>query len=402
MDPGLLVSGDEWPKDTPSGEWQPLKYSNWLLSERFGERSRPYMIHVAKTISPAILRELDEIWPDEFLTTAGHRFRGQRDVYTTFLHGHYIVERWRELLLWSWVVGRWGKDDDTLGEAELDSMWDDLGGMETEESLLIYVQLRKTLEKARMKEAFRHTNETEPTATEYVFSSLDGYPYALTHRPLGFWPKTGQGADAALEEDRIDWDKQAWARCKIQRSMCFPKGKSASEMFVHLMHTHAEVCGDCVIQALLGASGQLGLEAFLPPVHRIRYAGRKGRIVNDVDPFSVPRLPLSKVPDTDSFKLQRVLNGAGTIRVRDWVLRAMERYRFVIGDTPVRFGMLSSPLTTNRFFKKIQTDDSLALLTVNDDVRIKADMVDFIFREFLEKRWQFPSAWENVLYTTEL
>lgn len=86
-----------------------------------------------------------------------------------------------------------------------------------------------------------------------------------------------------------------------------------------------------VIQALLNQSGRLGLEAFLPPTHRIRYSGTKGRAVNDVDPSSVPRLPLSKTPDAASFKLKAVMHDTGTVHVRDWVLRAMERYRFVIG-----------------------------------------------------------------------
>jgi hypothetical protein len=86
-----------------------------------------------------------------------------------------------------------------------------------------------------------------------------------------------------------------------------------------------------VIQALLNKSGRLGLQAFLPPAHRIRYSGKKGRVVNEVDPFSAPRLPLAKTPWEVSFKLKHVLDETGTIRVRDWVLRAMERYRFVIG-----------------------------------------------------------------------
>ena len=69
------------------------------------------------------------------------------------------------------------------------------------------------------------------------------------------------------------------------------------------------------------------------------------------------------------------------------------------GDTPVQFGMLSSPLSTGRFFRKIEADPNLALLTVNDDVKIKAEMVDKMFRDFLDRRWQFPSAWEEAQYT---
>lgn len=58
--------------------------------------------------------------------------------------------------------------------------------------------------------------------------------------------------------------------------------------------------------------------------------------------------------------------------------------------------MLASPISTSRFFRKIEVDENLALLTINDDVKIKAEMVDKMFRGFLEKRWQFPSAWEDA------
>jgi hypothetical protein len=60
--------------------------------------------------------------------------------------------------------------------------------------------------------------------------------------------------------------------------------------------------------------------------------------------------------------------------------------------------MLASPLSTSRLFRKIDASPELALLTINDDVTIKAEMVDQILRKFLNRRWQFPSAWEDVRY----
>lgn len=167
-------------------------------------------------------------------------------------------------------------------------------------------------------------------------------------------------------------------------------------------------------------SGRLGLGEFLPPNHRIKYAGAgaKGRVVQDMDPFSNPSLPLSKTPGETSFALNDVLSSWGTIRVRDWILRAMERYRFVIGTfyrhatnyllliayfsawllflatTPADFAMLQTPLSAKRLFRKIDADDHIALLTINDDVTIKEQEVDRIFRNFLNRRWGFPSSWE--------
>jgi hypothetical protein len=170
-----------------------------------------------------------------------------------------------------------------------------------------------------------------------------------------------------------------------------------------------------VIDALLTQSGQLGLEAFLPPPHRIHY-NVKGRVVKPVDPASNPKLPLSKTLDDASFTLKDVMRDWETIRVRDWILRAMERYRFVIGrstyesillanfdvvfagETPVRFAMLASPMSTRRVLKSIDAKPEIALLTVNDDVQVKAEEVDKTFRAFLDRRWGFPSAWENVAY----
>lgn len=166
------VQADEWPLDTPSGEWRPLKYSNYLLSERFGRRKRPYMVHVAKSISPSILREVATIWSSEFAETSSHRFRGERDVYTTFLHGHYIVERWRELLLWSWIVGRIGNDDDSLGEEERTRLWIETGGSENLNEFLVLLKMRSTLEKQRVKEALEDAGEQQPAATEYIFCAF--------------------------------------------------------------------------------------------------------------------------------------------------------------------------------------------------------------------------------------
>ena len=131
------------------------------------------MVHVAKTLSPAILQEIGTIWSDEFTDTASHRFRGQRDVYTTFLHGHYLVERWREILLWSWVVGKHGREDDAWGATELNAAWADLGGSEVSDITPVNIQLRSTLEKARVKTMMEDAGEVPPAATFYRFCKFD-------------------------------------------------------------------------------------------------------------------------------------------------------------------------------------------------------------------------------------
>jgi hypothetical protein len=66
------------------------------------------------------------------------------------------------------------------------------------------------------------------------------------------------------------------------------------------------------------------------------------------------------------------------------------------GDSPTHFAMLSSPKSAARFFKTIDKQRDVALLTINDDVVMKAEEVDRMFRSFLDRRWGFPSAWEDV------
>lgn len=63
----LLVSSvsPESTHDDPDGEWRGLSYSDWLLSQRFGDRKRPYLVHEGKSVSIPMLREVQRVWGDE-------------------------------------------------------------------------------------------------------------------------------------------------------------------------------------------------------------------------------------------------------------------------------------------------------------------------------------------------
>ena len=58
--------------------------------------------------------------------------------------------------------------------------------------------------------------------------------------------------------------------------------------------------------------------------------------------------------------------------------------------------MLANPKSAELTFQRIDKLTNLALVTINDDVKMKADEVDHLFRKFLERRWGFPSGWENA------
>lgn len=92
-------------------------------------------------------------------------------------------------------------------------------------------------------------------------------------------------------------------------------------------------------------SGELGLEAFLPPRERQARFQHASPVADERDPF----LPLASSWTKVDFTMGKVLapwaravdipadgvNGewrAAEVNVREWVMRAMARYRFVIGE----------------------------------------------------------------------
>lgn len=129
FDYGLIIFPSDSSSAPPEGEWRPLERSSQLLSVRFGNRGRPYIAHAPKLFSGPLLFEMGRgMWRAAWENTARRIFRGMNldfwddndgsgdgkskqsgdDVHTGYLFGNYVVERWREALLWSWVVGKIG------------------------------------------------------------------------------------------------------------------------------------------------------------------------------------------------------------------------------------------------------------------------------------------------------
>jgi hypothetical protein len=163
--PSLLINPAEVSSKPRNGEWRPLEYTSWLLSTRFGFRRRPYATHVAKVAARPLLHEMARaLWPAELARTAAHRFRGARgDVYMMFAFVHFVVERHREALLWAFVVGRIGGDDDEWRDAHRRSAWAELGGAPGEEDdggvLTVRVAKRDTLAPERVQAVLDATGD---------------------------------------------------------------------------------------------------------------------------------------------------------------------------------------------------------------------------------------------------
>ncbi|KAI0927539.1 hypothetical protein AcV5_008051 [Taiwanofungus camphoratus] len=373
------------------GEWRSLRETNFLLSNRFGSRHRPYVAHEAKTASLALLHEMSVIWPDAFARTATHLFRetqnGDGDVNTMFMLTHFIVERAREALLWSWVVGRIGGVDDSWGEQEAAQAWRELGGVSNETSILVQSEMRQTLEKGRIEKVLRDSGYKGQSRTSYIFSSLDGYPYVAL----------GTNGQMSFPSFSSETDPGRMPRCRISFDQCFQieatedNPSRASEVFKNLaFRKHG--CGDCVTMALVQASGSLGLSAFLPLSDRVLPSLARELSGSEKD---IPHLPLVDDWQNGDFSLGGVMGSTQLLNIREWTLQLLQRYRYVIGETPSLFERISGPRGTAVILNRVDKNRDIALLCINDDVAVADAQVAKIMKDWQDRRWKRPATWER-------
>lgn len=116
-------------KSTP-GEWGGLQHASLLLSRRFTNRAQPYPEHMPKSLTTGMMDEASFMFASG-LGLAGTRGfresrRGVADVEMAALASWLRVERWREALLWTWVVAKVSVWDEGSRDAIRGLFGDDL------------------------------------------------------------------------------------------------------------------------------------------------------------------------------------------------------------------------------------------------------------------------------------
>lgn len=144
------------------------------IGQRFGTRQRPYVLHEAKAGSVSLLHEMGLMWSSQFRETATHPFRekasGNADPSMMFMLAHFVVERWRETLLWSFIVAKHGALDDGWTRRSLEGAWKDLGGVETNPVLQVQGGFRETLTGVDAKLSQSGHSAADPTTYEFCGS----------------------------------------------------------------------------------------------------------------------------------------------------------------------------------------------------------------------------------------
>lgn len=191
---------------------------------------------------------------------------------------------------------------------------------------------------------------------------------------------------------------------------------SSEDVFTRLAFDRPQ-CGDCLIDALMTASGERGLEAFLPdseatftPSTSSEETGSLPRSGSGSGWDSGPILPLTNDWRTTNFSLHSVLSPSSPvssssdeeeegINLRSWCLELLSRYVYTIGSTPALFAPVSSAVQLHR---KLTLADSkgMAMICVNDDIDESLDenaagMFGEVLKGWMEDRWPHAGGWER-------
>jgi hypothetical protein len=401
LQPDLLVAPP--PRGKPlapaNGEWRGLHAAATHLSARFGERARPYLGHFARGASLALLHEAALAFPRAWHAAARARFRGldaaDPEPHTLWLATQFVVERHREALLWSWAVAKWGGRGGVVSADNKARMWAELGGKEGSDRLTVGLPVRRSKEEMRRALRLAAVGPPEPDSgdnheevggrTHYAHLSADGYPYAFLDLPKRFpaWRPDNGWADLGPRASAEEEARRPADVCTLAREECLGSGaEGAQELFVRVLRDRPR-CGDCIVTALVGRSGPVGLEAFLPPP--------SSRVVAGAGPEPEPEpahLPLALDARTAFLPADP----------RAFALRLLQRYGYALGATPARFfGVTSAPNAAAHLRKLAQAPD-VALLCVNDDIAgaEKVPDVERTLEGWFGARWAEKMAFERA------
>ncbi|SPO22909.1 uncharacterized protein UTRI_01587 [Ustilago trichophora] len=375
----------------PAGEEVGIKRAAWILGQRFPMRTLPYITHHPRSLSLPLLKEAAQTFPEAFSNTALARFRAQKEVPDSiqafFLASWYIVERHREALLWSWVVAKWGGIEGKLGKETKRAMWNELSSTADFQAADDKIDVRRPKRRSRDedKESFDKAHVPAPKNTEYSFSSQDGH--ALSYLEWS-WPwarsRSGYPDLSAADHDRKharSWfssEQDAPKVCRLSFSKCFApqqEDESADSLFKRIGFANS-ACGDCILAALLNASGRSGISAFLPPPSATVRVNENFETLG-----SRAHLPLTERWRETDFTLPSILStphhatqhAGKEISLRTWCTRLIQRYQYVLGSTPSTFYKVEYasrlPKQLEAVDKTLNTTEPTTFVCLNDDMK---------------------------------
>lgn len=239
------------------GEKPYLYYTSWLLNHRFGERERKVQAHISHAVSRRVMKEAMATFPGPASRGTCERFRGESkyQIYPWYAAFHYSIERFREALLWSFIMTR----GDVNGDGYLD--WD---------------ERQAILEAIRPgRRSFAHGDSSTPVrrveGRQRIFYQVPAMQeQAGLTPPLSnirvLWtsldgPETIQ--NVKCHNFHIDRCLAESFDSPISDALYLNPDFSAANIFSQLSRRDTK-CGDCLIKFMLSTTPR-GLEPMLPP-----------------------------------------------------------------------------------------------------------------------------------------
>jgi hypothetical protein len=235
-------------------------YTSYLLNHRFGERTRKVQAHFTHSISRAVMEETMASFPNPSHKGTCERFRGESryQIYPWYASFHYTIERFREVLLWSFIMSRSDSNSDGyLDWRERQNMleaiepgWRQLATSDSSKPAVqspirerMYFQLPEILRKAGLQAPKVNVN--------VQWTSLDG-------------PETIRNVKCHdFSVDKCFGDSFGSPLSDAGATSSLNPDFAAASVLSRISSQHPE-CGDCLIKFLLAATPR-GLEPLLPP-----------------------------------------------------------------------------------------------------------------------------------------
>ncbi|KAJ7475403.1 hypothetical protein B0H11DRAFT_2427857 [Mycena galericulata] len=320
------------------GEWRSLGWSAHILNQRFGTRRRAYVQHNARALTLPLMHEATLTFGDYFALTPKSQFRGSHgvsgefEVNMIFTVSHFVMERHREALLWSWVVAKWGR------------------------------------RRRRPTSEYDQPDKQQRRGSQYAGCRARSNR-SLTNQssgripPIFLFPTTGSV--------QITW--RGLTILLYGGNDCIGENKETAWAVFRRLAVEKTHCGDAVITALTDTSRR-GLSIFLPP-HTSSVPISSPAVLPLIMPATPPPLPENP---------------------RAFAVRLIHRYAYAIGETPSAFFGVQSADQGRAYFSWLQADVALLCVNddLYDDA-LNVTRGDVMLRKWFQNKWPTPLSFER-------
>ena len=298
-----------------------------------------------------------------------------------FVAAHYLIERHREVLLWSLLVAT--HDIDRSG----DFSWDERA------TLLDWLMTRaegrvsgdaiwiprpaRDVDREDAIDALAWSGYAPPIATRYDFISSHGYPFV----------------DAPFVDHARPQDTGCW----LHLVDCFGPTFLQEEAVVTVGEVMRRVvavkphCGSCLVLAGLRASSATGLDGFLPSHWNAR---DRAAVSSPAEPRLAMRARTIDETDYGWTTITPQLEHFDGLR--DFCVRLIQRYSFVLGSSLAIRITLRGPTVDLRRTLEAMRCDAPAFVTFDDAVSNarSAKGLDALLATMGDRAWPEQAPWE--------